>query len=123
MLGPVSDVHALLRRWTVMVSPSVEPDPNLLSLLEAMSVGVPVVATAHGGPAEQLGDAGLLVPPDYPVALRDALAATPGRPERPAGGLRESGCPRRRVEERYRLQDRLAELLHVVATAPRRGRP
>jgi glycosyltransferase involved in cell wall biosynthesis len=42
-------------------------------VLEAMSIGVPVIATAHGGPVEMLGAAGLLVPPNDPGALAAAI--------------------------------------------------
>jgi glycosyltransferase involved in cell wall biosynthesis len=47
---------------------------------EALAVGVPVIATAVGGVAEALGRTadgppGLLVPPDDPVALGEALGA------------------------------------------------
>jgi glycosyltransferase involved in cell wall biosynthesis len=42
-------------------------------VLEAMSVGVPVVAAAVGGVPEVAGDAALLVPPDDPDALAAAL--------------------------------------------------
>lgn len=42
--------------------------------LEAMACGVPVVATDSSSLPEVVGDAGLLVPPRDPGALRDALA-------------------------------------------------
>ncbi len=41
---------------------------------EAMAAGVPVVATATGGIPEVVGDAGVLVPPDDPLALASSLA-------------------------------------------------
>lgn len=112
LLGAVEDVHATLRTWAVAVSPSVEPDPAPLAVLEAMSVGLPVVATAHGGPPEYLAGAGVLVPPGDVPALRAALAdllADAGR--RAALGA----AARARVDEHYRLEDRLSELLDVLA--------
>lgn len=42
-------------------------------LLEALAAGCPIVATAVGGVAEVVGDAGLIVPPDDPAALAAAL--------------------------------------------------
>jgi glycosyltransferase involved in cell wall biosynthesis len=54
---------------------SVEPEAGPLVLLEAMSIGVPVVATNHGGPPEVLGEAGLLVPPGDPDAMAEAIQA------------------------------------------------
>ncbi len=112
LLGAVPDVHDRLRRWAVAVSPSTEPDPAPLAVLEAMSVGVPVVATDHGGPREYLGEAGVLVPPGDAAALRAALAGLLADPPERA---RRGAVARARVAQHYRVQDRTAELLDVVA--------
>jgi glycosyltransferase involved in cell wall biosynthesis len=72
-LGHVEDPVARMRTWTVAVSSSVDPEAAPLSVLEAMSVGVPVVATDHGGPPEMIGDAGVLVPPRDPGAMAEAI--------------------------------------------------
>ena len=42
-------------------------------LAEAMAAGVPVVASRVGGMPNILGDAGVLVPPEDPVALAEAI--------------------------------------------------
>ena len=73
VLGHVADPAERMRRWTVAVSASVEPEACPLNVLEAMSLGVPVVATDHGGAPEVLDGAGLLVPPGDPAALADSL--------------------------------------------------
>ena len=45
------------------------------SVLDAMARGIPVASTTAGGLPEMLGDgAGLLVPPEQPAALADAVA-------------------------------------------------
>jgi glycosyltransferase involved in cell wall biosynthesis len=44
-----------------------------VAMLEAMSFGLPIVASAVGGIREVLSDAGLLVPPDCPEPLASAL--------------------------------------------------
>ena len=72
-LGKVDDPLARMRGWSISVLPSVDPEAAPLSLLEAMSIGIPAVATNHGGAAEVLGDAGLLVPPRDPDALAAAI--------------------------------------------------
>jgi len=74
-LGKVDDPLDRMRRWAVAVVPSVEPEAGPLVLLEAMSIGVPLVATNHGGPPEVVGDAGLLVPPREPAAMAEAIRA------------------------------------------------
>jgi glycosyltransferase involved in cell wall biosynthesis len=72
-LGHVADPLARMRTWTVAVSSSIAPEAAPLNVLEAMSIGLPMVATALGGTPEVLGEAGLLVPPADPVALAQAL--------------------------------------------------
>jgi GT2 family glycosyltransferase/glycosyltransferase involved in cell wall biosynthesis len=72
-LGHIADPLARLRHWSVAVSASIDPEAGPLTALEAMSVGVPFVATDHGGVTEVLGDAGLLVPPGDADALADAI--------------------------------------------------
>ncbi len=67
----------MMRRAGVVVVPSYsEGLPNVV--LEAMSVGTPVVATSVGGTPEAIEDrmTGLLVPPDDPGALADAIIET-----------------------------------------------
>ena len=55
------------------MSASIDPEAGPLTALEAMSVGVPFVATDHGGVTEVLGEAGLLVPPGDADALAAAI--------------------------------------------------
>ena len=68
---------ALLRGATVLAYPSRDEGFGF-PVLEAMSVGVPVVASAVGGVPEVAGDAALLVPPDDPGALAAALRTALG---------------------------------------------
>lgn len=72
-LGQLDDPVEVMRDWTVAVCPSVEPEAVSLAVLEAMSIGLPVVGTDHGGIPEFLGAAGLLVGPGDPDALCEAL--------------------------------------------------
>jgi glycosyltransferase involved in cell wall biosynthesis len=72
--GATADPRPYLWASDAFVLPSVrEGMPN--SLLEAMSCGVPVVASRVGGLPDIVGDeeAGLLVPPADPHALAAAL--------------------------------------------------
>jgi glycosyltransferase involved in cell wall biosynthesis len=62
-----------MRRWGVAVSASVEPEAGPLAPLEAMSIGLPVVGTDHGGLPEVLGQAGILVSPGDVEEMANAL--------------------------------------------------
>ncbi|MEP9390773.1 glycosyltransferase family 4 protein [Gordonia sp. VNK1] len=65
---------ACLRRWDISLSTSIAPEAGPIGVLEAMSVGTPVIGSDHGGAAEYLADGrGVLVPPADPVALAAAI--------------------------------------------------
>jgi glycosyltransferase involved in cell wall biosynthesis len=72
--GYVSDAErpGLYAGATALVLPSFTEGFGL-PVLEAMTVGVPVVASDRGALPEVLGDAGLLVSPDDPDELAGAL--------------------------------------------------
>jgi glycosyltransferase involved in cell wall biosynthesis len=73
-LGQVSGPAGVLSRGRVFVLPS-NSEGISLTLLEAMAAGVPVVATKVGGTPEVIEDGrtGVLVPPNDPIALADAI--------------------------------------------------
>jgi glycosyltransferase involved in cell wall biosynthesis len=74
LLPGICDIRSHLRRAWVFALPSrYEGLPN--AVLEAMAVGLPVVATSVGGVPEILrdGQTGLLVEPEDPVGLARAL--------------------------------------------------
>lgn len=80
-LGHREDPLEVMRAWTVAVSASVDPEAAPLNVLEAMSIGVPLVGTDHGGTPEVLGDAGVLVPPRDPDAMAEAIRRLLDDPE------------------------------------------
>lgn len=61
-LGPSDNPYAHMRHFTVATLPSRD-DPFPLVVMEAMLLGRPIVAFAVGGVSDQIGDAGILVPP------------------------------------------------------------
>ncbi|MCK4305252.1 MAG: glycosyltransferase [Candidatus Eisenbacteria sp.] len=84
-LGVRSDVPRILPAFDLSVlasHPCVETLP--LSQMEAMSLGIPVVATRVGALHELVNDGveGRLVPPGDPAALADAMAEILSDPER-----------------------------------------
>lgn len=108
----------LLRRSRVAINPSlVDNMPN--SVLEALASGVPVVSTRVGGVPFIVEDgvSALLVPPQDPAAMADALLRLLGD-EGLAGRLRSAG-----LEEARRYSwERVAPLLAAVYHGALAGR-
>ncbi|WP_020100405.1 glycosyltransferase family 4 protein [Mycobacterium sp. 360MFTsu5.1] len=72
-LGHVDPVATVLN-WDILVNASTSPEAGPIVALEAMSVGVPVIATDHGGSSWLLRDgAGVLVPVGDAEALGAAI--------------------------------------------------
>ncbi len=71
------DMAAAYRLADVVVSASIEPEGFGRTMVEAQAMGVPVVATDHGGARETVEDGvtGWLVPPADAAALARAIAA------------------------------------------------
>ncbi len=115
--NPITDPLTVMARWTSLVSASTEPEAGPLVALEAMSLGVPVVATSHGGVIEFLGDAGLLVTPGDPDALRGALDRLLGDDARRAR-MAEAG-PRIVTQRRLDLAHQSARWVDVLAATAR----
>ena len=75
---------ALLREQDVVVVPSRWAEPSTLTVPEAQATGLPVVASRVGGIPEVAAVPELLVPPDDPPALAEALAGLLDDPPRRA---------------------------------------
>lgn len=83
LLGMRRDVPELLGKMHLFVF-SAKPDEGLgVALVEAMSAGIPIVATQVGACCEVLdnGELGLLVPPCNPQLLADGICQVINSPE------------------------------------------
>ncbi|HEY7289803.1 MAG TPA: glycosyltransferase family 1 protein [Vicinamibacterales bacterium] len=67
-----SQMRQLYEGARLLVLPSFEEGFGIPAL-EAMTIGVPVVASRRGSLPEVLGDAGVLVDPDRPADIADAM--------------------------------------------------
>jgi glycosyltransferase involved in cell wall biosynthesis len=119
--GATDRVPAALAGFDVYCQPSRYEGLGL-ALIEAMLAGLPCVASRVGGIPEVLGDCGLLVPPDDPDALADALAVLADDP-----GLRASlgARARRRARAEFgvaRMAAAYQELWARVLASPRSHR-
>lgn len=119
--GEVPDAGAHIQLMDTLVNAST-PEPFGLVLLEAMALGVPVVAVDAGGPREivEPGRSGLLVPTGEPQDLADSV-----RPLLDDPTLRRAVAVRARARFAARftaermageLTDRFAELASAPTT-------
>jgi glycosyltransferase involved in cell wall biosynthesis len=116
--GRVGDVAAWYERAEVLVHP-VRWEGFGLALLEAMLAAKPVVATAVSSVPEIVidGATGLLVPPDDPGALGDAVLRLLDDPAR-ALALGREGRSRARAEFSVRrMADRTAAVYAAVSAS------
>jgi glycosyltransferase involved in cell wall biosynthesis len=118
-----SDRAAALGGFEVFVLPS-RTEGFSLSLVEAMSAGLPCFATDVGGAGEALdeGRCGLLVPPDDPGALAAALVRLR---DDPAGRERLGTAARERARALYtatRMASAYVDLWTRAVARPRRAR-
>lgn len=118
-LGHIEDPDRLLTSASVFVLPSwAESLPY--ALLEAMALGMPIVATKVGGIAEAISDqhSGLLVPPRNPTALSEAIGRLLGDPHL-ASAL--GAAAHQRAYERFNLQEMLDCLAAIYREAAGHG--
>jgi glycosyltransferase involved in cell wall biosynthesis len=122
MLGRVP-AASVLPRWDVFVLPS-RVDAFPLASLEAMSAGVPVVASRVGGILEQIThlEHGVLVPPEDAAALADWIVRLH---DEEALGSQLAAAARRRVGEEFTLarQARHIHRAYLIALNRRFGPP
>ena len=101
LLDERNDIPELLQTLDAYVSPShAEAFPNTIG--EAMSCGIPCIATDVGDSAAIIGDTGIVVPPNDNDALAKAMlrmAQMPGE-ERESLGKKA----RQRILDKYRLE-------------------
>jgi L-malate glycosyltransferase len=110
-LGEREDVPELIRALDVLLLPSWE-EPFGRALIEAMAMGVPVIATNVGGPTEIIRDGreGYLLAPREPSAWARAIRDLAQSPER----AREMGLAgRRRVEQEFAVAHHVAAMTDV----------
>ncbi|GAA1799076.1 glycosyltransferase family 4 protein [Agromyces neolithicus] len=72
---------ALLRSADLLVAPSRWAEPSGLTAAEGLASGLPVIASRVGGLPDVVGAAGVLVDPDDPAALAEAIASLADNPE------------------------------------------
>ncbi len=122
-LGHVTDDLAFAREWRqadVFCHPSLQETFGYV-YLEAMTVGLPIVASHAGAAPEVIGDAGLLVEPENTAALADALNRMIADPDLRSQYARRA--PRRAAYyTQQRMIDRYVEIIDGMVNQPLRER-
>jgi glycosyltransferase involved in cell wall biosynthesis len=122
-LGPTSDPLGALRGMDVFVHPSwAEAFPYVI--LEAMSVGLPIVASDVGGIGEAIvhGESGLLTPPRQEQPLAGALIELLSNRDR-AAELGQGALARAARFTREAMIERLSDVYAEVQRPARTVRP
>lgn len=102
--GHLDDPVSLLRESDVMVLPSLSGEAFSRSIIEAMAVGLPVIASDVGGAPEavQNGVSGWIVPPGDVLTLRETILRLQQDPVL----RRQMGeAALERVQERFRIEE------------------
>ncbi len=74
--GFLSDTRIVMSLLDIVLVPSIIPEACPRTIIEAMAVGKPVIATPLGGSKELVTpETGILVPPENPSAIAAAVAA------------------------------------------------
>jgi glycosyltransferase involved in cell wall biosynthesis len=110
-----TDVARLMAACDAVCHTSRVPEPFGLVIIEAMSLGRPVVATIGGGPSEIIAEPGdgLLVPAEDPAALARAMLLIVDEPNR-RRELATRG--RARVRAQFSIDVMAAALIHHLET-------
>lgn len=110
------------KKVAIVVLPSVdlgtgEHEGIPVSLIEAMSYGIPVIATKTGGIPELLTEgAGILIPPKNPVAIADAIE-TLIKDRKKQSELGKAG--KQRIIEQFAIEKTVNELVSSISTVTR----
>jgi glycosyltransferase involved in cell wall biosynthesis len=112
LIGEIPDARWAYPALDALVLPSAQPEPFGGVVMEAMAMGVPVIATAVGGSVEQVaeGETGLLVPPGDAPALAAAIARLMDEPAL-RRAMAEAGPAR--IREHFDLGQMVGQFLAV----------
>jgi glycosyltransferase involved in cell wall biosynthesis len=110
-LGQRYDVANLLSAANIFCQPNIGPEPFGNIFVEALYVGLPVITSDMAGGQEIVTpDCGLLVPPNQPLQLAEALQELINSPHRAALGA----AGKRRANQLCEPKQQLHKLYHAL---------
>ena len=117
--GFVDDVPAAIRALDIVVHASTEPEPFGLAIIEAMSCGKPVIASAAGGAAEiaEISGGILMHPPGDSAALSRCIEQLVCNPVERASLGAEGRASVEKLFRRSKLADQIVPIFERVAGA------
>ena len=121
IVGPTPDMQAALKMAAMVVSPATAPRASARTVVEAMAMGRPVIASAHGAPGDIVrhGENGWLAAPGDDEALAVALGEALDLDESGRAHLGLAG--RAEVRSRFTLEAMQRAVLEVYAEAAGRA--
>jgi glycosyltransferase involved in cell wall biosynthesis len=110
--GELSDPKPAYASMDIFVLPSAYPEPFGGVVMEAMSMGLPVIATNLGGSLDQIaeGVTGFLVPPADPPALAARIELLAKDPEL---RRRMGAAGRERISEKFSLHEMVKKIDNI----------
>ena len=121
--GYRSDATSIISNLDVVVHASIDPEPFGRVIVEGMALGKPVIATDMGGPTELIksGDTGILVPPNNPTQLADAidqLLSNRAKALEIGNRAHKAASERFKISENVRKTEALYEILMADSGLP-----
>lgn len=121
IVGPTPDMQAALKMAAMVVSPATAPRASARTVVEAMAMGRPVIASGHGAPADIVrhGENGWLTAPGDDEALAAALGQALDLDESGRAHLGLAG--RAEVRSRFTLEAMQRAVLEVYESVTGRA--
>jgi len=113
-VGFIENPVSLIAALDIVVLPSILPEAFPTIVLEAMALGVPVIATDLGGTIEQIenGVSGLLIPACDPAVLSQAVQKLL---DNPALGNQLGQAGQKRVETNFTMEKMCCQMQDIYA--------
>ncbi|OWK22611.1 hypothetical protein AJ87_42870 [Rhizobium yanglingense] len=110
-MGFRSPINRLMCAMDILLVPAIN-EPFGRTLIEAMLLGTPVVATNHGGNPEAIvdGETGYLVEPEVPSAFVPPMAKLL---KDPSEWQRVSGNAQKSALARYGIRPHAEQIMHI----------
>jgi len=107
--GRLRDISEIMEAVDLGVVSSIGSEAISRIVMEYMAMGKPVVSTAVGGIPEVLvhGQPGMLVPPEEPSAMAEAIIALSGERERL---FRMGALGRKRIAQAFSIEEKACEM-------------